>query len=81
MSYRSEIGIGTTARVVTPSNTNTIGNPRYLYIGTGGDLNVTPQDGTTGIIHRNVPSGSFFFGAVKLVNATNTTASNIVAWQ
>jgi len=42
---------------------------------------VTPQDQDTSIIHRNVPSGSVFFGAIKRVNSTNTTASNIVAWE
>ena len=81
MGYRSEIGIGTTARAVTPDDTNTIGTPRYLYVGTGGSLNVTPQDQDNGVIHPNVPSGSYFFGAIKKVNSTNTTASNIIAWQ
>jgi hypothetical protein len=81
MSYRSEIGIGTNARIVTPSDTNSVGTPRYLWVGTGGDLNVTPQDQDTSIIHRNVPSGSVFLGAIKRVNSTNTTASNIVAWE
>ena len=79
MSYRSEIGIGTTARTVTPSDTNSIGTPRYLYVGTAGDLNVTPQDQDNGVIHRNVVG--YFFGAIKRVNSTNTTASNIVAWE
>jgi len=82
MGYRSEIGIGTTARVVSPSDSsNNIGTPRYLWVGTGGDMNVTPQDQDTSIIHRNVPSGSFFLGAIKRVNATGTTATNIVAWE
>lgn len=81
MGYRSEIGIGNIATAITPSDSTNIAPGRQIYVGTGGDLNVTPSGQSTPVIHRNVPSGTFFFGSVTRIGATNTTASNIVVWQ
>ena len=53
---------------------------RQLYIGTTGDVVVVNQDGTTckfvGVLAGSL-LGPFF---IKRVNATQTTASNIVAF-
>ncbi len=50
----------------------------YLYIGTGGDVAVTPQGSTSAVTFSSVPSGSFLWVRTKLVMSTNTTASNMV---
>jgi hypothetical protein len=82
MSYqRAELGVSSVAFNVTPNNTANIGNPRMLYVGTTGDLNVTLENSTGATILRNFPAGAFLFASVRLVSATGTTASNIVAFR
>jgi len=49
-----------------------------IYVGTGGDVVTVAQDDAT-TTWKNVPSGTFLLIAVKRVNATNTTALNLVA--
>ena len=67
------------AEAVTPSNTADLDSvPRALYVGTGGDLSVNMPDGAT-ITFKNYPSGAFFPVRVARVNATGTTATDIVA--
>ena len=66
---------------VTPTpSTNLNSEVRQLYIGTGGDINVLPAGGTTRVILRNFPSGSFILASIKAISNVNTTASNIVAF-
>jgi hypothetical protein len=72
------LGVAQQHASITPNNSVNIGNPRRLYIGTGGDLNVTDMEGVS-IIYRNVPSAFQMDLMVSKVNATNTTASNIIA--
>lgn len=66
---------------VTPSNTVDFTYvARQLYVGTAGDVTVVTEDGAV-VLFKSVPEGSTigpFF--VKRVNATGTTASNIVAF-
>jgi hypothetical protein len=82
MSYqRAELGVSSVAFNVTPNNTANIGNPRMIYVGTTGDLNVTLENSTEATILRNFPAGAFLFASVRLVSATGTTASNIVAFR
>lgn len=53
---------------------------RQLYVGTGGDVSLTDTAGNT-VPHKNVPSGSYlgpFF--VTRVNATGTTAADMVGY-
>ena len=51
---------------------------RALYVGTGGNIAaVMPNDDV--VLFSNVQSGQILPVRVKRVNATNTTASNIVA--
>lgn len=63
----------------TPSDsTNLSSIARALYVGTGGNVAaVMPDDSVVTFI--SVQSGQILPVRVKRVNATNTTASNIVA--
>lgn len=66
---------------VVPSDTVDFAKEvRQLYIGTTGDVVVVNQDGTTckfvGVLAGSL-LGPFF---IKRVNATQTTATNIVAF-
>lgn len=77
-----EVGVGGSPSAVTPSDSSNLASPaRYLYVGTGGDLNITGATNDASVIHRNVPTGTFFMAYVRRVNSTNTTASNIVAYE
>lgn len=66
---------------VTPNDTTPLATvARQLYVGTGGDVTVTTDQGST-VTFKAVYSGTIlgpFY--VKYVKATNTTASNIVAF-
>lgn len=67
------------AAAVTPSDsTNFTFIPRALYIGTGGNISCFFSDGTS-VTFTNVVSGTILPIRVRRVNATSTTASNIVA--
>lgn len=52
-------------------------NGACLYIGTGGDLQVTMLGGQV-VVFTNVPNGTFMPIQVRKVWATNTTASDIL---
>lgn len=72
---------GTSLFAVTPSNSTVFTQAaRQLYIGTGGDVVVVTEDDVI-VTFKNVPAG-FYLGPffIKKVNATGTTASNIVAF-
>lgn len=68
-------GLGFSA--VTPSDSTEV-NARGLYIGTGGDVAIVNTQGTA-VTFKNVPTGTILPVFAYKVNATNTTASNIVA--
>lgn len=64
---------------VTPSDTVSFAVPcRGLYVGTGGDVACVFANGRATVYH-NVPTGSHVPGIFKRVNATSTTATDIVA--
>lgn len=66
------------AEVVTPSDTVELAQySRALYVGTGGNV-AAVIDGTA-ITFTGVPAGSILPIRTNRVNATNTTATNIVA--
>ena len=80
---------GYNAQSVTPSNTTDLSlgggsfkNPQstgaLLFVGTGGNIQVTMVGGQT-VVFNNIADGTFLPIQVKRVWATNTTASNIVA--
>lgn len=70
----------TDAFSVTPSDTvNFITNARSLYVGTGGTVViVTPKGSVVSLL--NVPDGAELHVCVKRVNATSTTATDIVGF-
>ncbi len=64
---------------VVPSDT--VGftfRPRSLYVGTGGNVAAVRDDGTV-VSFANVPSGSYLLIRPVRINATGTTAADIVA--
>jgi hypothetical protein len=64
--------------VTTSDSTNLSSTARALYIGTGGDVVALMPDDSE-VTFKNAQSGQILPVRVKRVNATNTTASNIVA--
>jgi hypothetical protein len=64
--------------VTTSDSTNLSSIARALYIGTGGDVVALMPDDSE-VTFKNAQSGQILPVRVKRVNATNTTASNIVA--
>lgn len=69
-----------TGYAVTPDDDAALDpKPKYLYVGTGGDLILEGADGVE-LPHRNVPSGSYVpFRAAKVLE-TGTTATDILAY-
>ena len=68
----------TAGEAVTPHDTNELAKvSRALYIGVTGDVVVVMQDGTT-LTFKAVPVGLLPV-RVKVVKATGTTATNILA--
>lgn len=68
------------AAAVTPhdSNAQTLFPCDAIYVGTAGNLAVIMKNGTT-VTFTGVKAGTVLPIGVNRVNATNTTASNIVA--
>ena len=67
-------------RTVTPSDTHAIkgGPARALYVGVTGDVAAVNENGVA-VIFTAVPAGAVLPIATRRVNATNTTATNIIA--
>lgn len=67
-------------RVVTPNDTvNVHGSEfRALYVGVSGNVHVVPEFGDP-CVFQNVPAGTILPVQGIRVNATGTTATNIVA--
>lgn len=64
---------------VTPSDsTDFTSIARAIYVGTAGNVAAVRHDSTV-VTFSNVPAGAVLPIAVRRINATNTTASNIVA--
>lgn len=74
----------TRAVAVTPSDTVDITLPsginrtKGLYIGVTGDVNAVMADGSTALF-KGLAAGVVHFISVKRINATSTTATNILA--
>lgn len=49
-----------------------------IYVGTGGDVSAVSADGVAATF-KNVPSGAFLWLWARRVNATGTTAQNLLA--
>ena len=67
-------------RAVTPSDTYPIkeGPARALYVGVTGDVTAVNENGVA-VTFSNVPTGAVLPIATSQVNATGTTATNLVA--
>ena len=69
----------TTAASVTPHNTNELSYvTRAVYVGGAGNVKVTMQDGGE-VTFVDVPAGTVLPIRVKIVQATGTTATSIIA--
>jgi hypothetical protein len=68
------------ALTVTPNDSTDLskGYTKGIYIGTSGDLSVILRDGSTAIF-KSISAGVIHPISATRINATGTTASNIVA--
>lgn len=65
---------------VTPHDTNELATyARALYIGTGGNLSIISPGDSAAVTYVNVQGGTILPVRAKIVRATGTTATNIVA--
>jgi hypothetical protein len=70
----------TRLRAVTPSDSDPLSFvPKALYVGTGGNLAIMAQEDTVAVTLTNLAPGSIVPVRARLVMATGTTASGIVA--
>lgn len=70
------------AVAVTPSDTNTYSSPVSVYVGVAGDVAIVPWSaGSSGtsVVFKNMPAGSVVPCQAIIINATSTTATNLVA--
>lgn len=64
---------------ITPADgANLASATKAIYVGTGGDIVLTPLDDTQPIAFRNLADGSILDVRAKTVEATGTTASDLV---
>lgn len=67
------------AAITTSDTVNIpIPGPTGLYVGVTGDVVLVKQDGTT-VLFKAMPAGLYRIQSYIRVNATNTTATNLVA--
>ena len=68
------------AVAVTPHDSTNLAEPsRALYIGVTGDVSLELTESGSAIVFKNVPAGTVLPVRVSRVNATATTATDIVA--
>lgn len=53
--------------------------PKGIYVGTGGDVTLRGVEGTADVTYRNLADGSYIAVHARLVRATGTTATNLIA--
>lgn len=74
----TDVRASASAQAVTPSDsTNLTGTARALYVGVGG--NIVAIIGGSPITFTNVQDGTILPIACTRINATSTTATNMVA--
>jgi hypothetical protein len=56
-----------------------LGLCRGIYVGTAGDVSVTPANGGSAVVFKSVPAGTILPIHAQNVTTANTTASNMVA--
>lgn len=61
--------------VIAKHDTNPLPQvPRAIWVGSGGDISLD------GVVHKNVPSGTMLAVSPAKVDATGTTAADLVGW-
>ena len=76
--YANQPDFATSAETVVVGTTNV--ESSALYIGTGGDIEVTAIGSSSSVVFKNIPDGSFLPVIVSSITAgANTTVSDIVA--
>ena len=76
--YANQPDFATSAEAVVIGTTNV--ESSALYIGTGGDIEVTAIGSSSSVVFKNIPDGSFLPVIVSSITAgVNTTVSDIVA--
>ncbi len=76
--YANQPDFATSAEAVVVGTTNV--ESSALYIGTGGDIEVTAIGSSSSVVFKNIPDGSFLPVIVSSITAgVNTTVSDIVA--
>ncbi len=72
---------GTDLVQITKSDVTVYAQPiRQIYVGAGGDISVTTQEGST-VVHKGCIGGTYigpFF--IKKVNASGTTAGDLIGY-
>ena len=67
-------------RAITPNDTTELQFlPKALYVGTAGNLSLIAEEDAVAVTLTNVAAGSIVPVRAKIVRATGTTASGIVA--
>ncbi len=76
--YGNQPDFATSAVAVTVGTTDVKNSA--LYIGTGGDIEVTAIGSSTSVVFKNIADGSFLPVIVKsITSGVNTTVSDIIA--
>lgn len=76
--YANQPDFATSAEAVVVGTTNVENSA--LYIGTGGNIEVTAVSNSTSVVFKNIPDGSFLPVIVSSITAgANTTVSDIIA--
>lgn len=71
--------IGKEAAAITPVNGQVLTNiPKYVYIGTGGDVTCRAVNSTADVVYKNLPDGSILPCVPQIIHATGTTAADFV---
>lgn len=65
-------------KAITPSDTASMGNCRAIYVGGDGNLALVDNDDNV-VVFTGILAGTILPLAAKRVNATNTTATLLVA--
>ena len=67
------------AKAITPSDTDVFEQAVSVYVGVAGDVVIRPANGNSAVTFKGMPAGSVVPCMAIGVNATSTTATNLVA--
>ena len=78
IQYKSEQAYG--ALAITPSDATDLSAYEFrgFYVGVGGDVAIEQPGNDTPVVFKNVPEGAILPIAITKVNATSTTATDIL---